>query len=164
MNALALRNARNDDLAAINDIYNYYVENSTCTYQVEPTTPAERAAWFAEHGERHPVIVAEWDGEVVAWGALSEFRGRYAYRFTVENSVYVRHDMHRLGIGRALLAELVARAGALGHHTIIAAISAEQEPSIALHELAGFEEVGHLREVGFKAEQWLDVVYMQRMV
>lgn len=164
MERMTIRDASEGDLAAINDIYNHYVDNSTCTYQMEPTTPEERAEWFAEHGVRHPAIVADLDGEVVGWGSLSEFRGRCAYRFTVENSVYVRHDMHRLGIGRALLTELVARAGTLGHHTIVAAISAEQGPSIALHEREGFVEVGHLREVGFKAGQWLDVVYMQRMV
>ena len=133
MSQIAIRQARADDLAAINDIYNYYVASSTCTYQVEPTTREEREEWFAEHGEKHPVIVAEWEGAVVAWGSLSPFRGRCAYQFTVEDSVYVRHDMYRRGIGQALLQELVERAGALGHHTIVAAISAEQEPSIALH-------------------------------
>jgi L-amino acid N-acyltransferase len=164
MDRPTIRDATGKDLAAINTIYNYYVENSTCTYQTEPDTLEERAEWFAAHGAKHPVIVAEWDGEVVGWGSLSPFRGRCAYRFTVENSIYIRGDMHRRGIGRALLTELMERAAALGHHTIIAAISAEQAPSVALHERAGFVKVAHLREVGFKAEQWLDVVYMQLML
>ena len=161
---LRIRPATGDDLAAINAIYNHYVLHSTCTYQEEPSTPEERAAWFAAHGPRHPVTVAEVAGDVVGWGSLSRFHLRSAYRFTVENSVYVRHDLHRRGIGRALLADLIVRARDLGHHTIVAAIDAGQAGSVALHRACGFEAVAHLKEVGYKFGRWLDVVYMQRML
>ena len=114
---------------------------------------------------RHiPVTVAEVDGEVVGWGSLSPYHPRSAYRRTVENSVYVRHDRHRQGIGAALLADLIDRAAALGHHAIIAGIDSEQTPSVAIHRRFGFEHVGHLRQVGFKFGRWLDVIYMQRML
>jgi len=164
MDEVIIRKATVEDLGAINDIYNYYVSHSTCTWQVEPETAEERAKWFAEHDERHPVTVAEADGEVIGWGALSRFRGREAYRNTVEDSVYVRHDKHRRGIGRAIVADLIARARAIGHHTIIASISADQKPSIALHEAMGFVEVAHMREVGTKFDNWMDLVYLQLML
>lgn len=156
-----LRPATANDLVAINAIYNHYVVNSTATYQAEPSSDAERATWFVTHGERHPVIVAEIAGQVVGWGSLSPFHARAAFARTVEDSVYIHRDFHRRGLGRALLAELIKRGRSLGHHTIIAAISADQEPSIALHQQFGFIESGRLREVGNKFGRWLDVVYLQ---
>jgi phosphinothricin acetyltransferase len=159
-----IRLATESDLSVINAIYNHYVLHSTCTYQTEPETPDARAAWFASHGPKHPVTVAEVDGEVVGWGSLSPFHRRAAYGRTVENSVYVRHDRHRRGIGRALLLDLIRRATDLGHHTIIAGISADQTASIAMHAAAGFVEVGRLREVGHKFGRWLDVAYLQLML
>ena len=124
----------------------------------------ERAAWFSAHGADYPVTVAERDGEIIGWGSLSKFHPRSAYRRTVENSVYVRHDLHRQGIGFALLGDLVERAKSIGHHAIMALIDSGQRGSIALHEKYGFVEVGRLREVGFKFGRWGDVVYMQRML
>lgn len=161
---ISLRTATAEDLPAINAIYNYYVIHSTATYQTEPATTREREAWFAAHGPDYPAIVAERSGEVIGWGSLSKFHARAAYRPTVENSVYVRHDALARGIGRLLLADLIARAEALGYHSIMALISADQEPSVRLHAREGFVEVGHLREVGRKFDQWLDVIYMQKML
>src|SRR6476659_6803088 len=92
------------DLTAINDIYNYYVHRSTCTYQLEPETLAARQAWFSNHPpDKYPVTVAESDGQVLGWGSLSKFRGRAAYDGTVEASIYIHHNHHRRGLGRALL-------------------------------------------------------------
>lgn len=160
-----IRLATAGDLPAINAIYNHYVLCSTCTYQTEPATDAERAAWFAGRATGHPVTVATTvDGDVVGWGSLSRFHARSAYARTVENAVYVRHDRHHQGVGTALLADLLDRAGALGHHAVIALIDAEQAGSIALHRRAGFADAGRLREVGYKFGRWLDVVYMQRLV
>ena len=157
-----VRPATAADLPAINAIYNHFVLHSTCTYQETPSTLEERAAWFAAHGPKHPVTVAERDGEVVGWGAISKFHPRSAYGRTVEDSVYVRHDLHRQGVGVALLADLIERAKAAGHRTVLGLIDVQQRGSVALHEKLGFVEVGRLREVGFKFGQWLDVVYMQR--
>jgi L-amino acid N-acyltransferase len=159
-----IRPATAADLAAINAIYNHYVLHSTATYQTEPATDQERADWFAEHGPEHPITVAMLENTVVGWGSLSRFHKRAAYRHTVENSVYVHHDHHRRGIGRAILADLIDRARAIGHHTIIAGIDAEQSASLGLHERAGFAQAAHLREVGFKFGRWLDVVYFQLML
>lgn len=160
----ALRPATAADLPAINAIYNHYVLTSTCTYQIVPEPEEGRAAWFHGRGAAHPVIVAERDGEVIAWGSLSTFHKREAFARTVENSIYVRHDCQRLGLGLTLLQELIRLGRAAGHHTIIAAISGEQAGSIALHARAGFHETGRLNQAGWKFGQWLDVVYMQLML
>lgn len=161
---LEIRLADEKDVAPINDIYNHYVLTSTCTYQEEPSTLPERLEWFKAHGPAHPITVAVIDGEVVGWASASPYHPRAAYRHTVENSVYIRHDMHGKGLGKAMLLDLIARCTALGHKTMIAGISADQAVSIGLHEALGFEPVGHLKEVGFKFDRWLDVIYMQRML
>lgn len=160
----AVRPAIEADLPAINAIYNHYVLTSTCTYQYEPETEEGRKAWFAEKGEKHPVIVVEEFGEVLGWGALSPFRNREGYRFTVEASVYIRHDRQRKGIGRAIMQELIERARRLGYRVMIGGASAEQKASIALQESMGFEPVARFKEIGYKFDQWLDVVFMQLML
>lgn len=164
MSDLTIRPAMPDDLVAINDIYNYFVLHSTSTYQEEAEPIEGRRAWFGRHGAAYPVIVAVSDRTVVGWGSLSPFHVRSAYRRTVENSVYVRHDRHRRGIGRALLSDLIARARSIGHHSIIGLIDADQAASIALHVKAGFTQAAHLRQVGFKFGRWLDVVYLQLLL
>src|SRR5687767_526560 len=132
---ITIRLAASADLPAINDIYNYYVTRSTCTYQLEPETRADRETWFQSHPpEKYPVTVAELDGEVIGWGALSKFRDRAAYAPTVEASVYIRHDRHRRGVGRAILLDLVERARQLGYHSILGGASGDQAASLALQE------------------------------
>jgi len=159
-----IRVAREADLIAVNDIYNHYVLTSTCTYQEEPETIDDRRIWFQHHGAKHPIIVAELDEQVVGWGSLSPYHARSAYRYSTENSVYVRHDCHRRGIGTALLADLISRARALEHRAIIAGIDAEQTASAALHAKFGFDRVGCLKQVGLKFGRWLDVIYMQLLL
>jgi L-amino acid N-acyltransferase len=149
------------DLARINEIYNYFVHHSPCTYQADPETVANRRAWFGEHGPAHPVTVAESAGRILGWAALSPFHTRSAYRFSVENSVYVDQASHGLGIGSALLADLIRRGTAAGHHTIVAGIDAEQPASLALHTKFGFQQVARFVEVGYKFGRWLDVICLQ---
>lgn len=159
--SVTIRLATEADLAAINDIYNHYVIHSTCTYQEELEPLEGRLKWFAHHDLRHPATVAEIQGRVVGWGSLSEYHPRSAFRFTVENSVYIHPKFHRQGIGSALLLDLIARGRALGHRAIIAGIDADQTGSIALHAKCGFKKAGHLSQVGFKFGKWLDVIYME---
>ena len=164
MSGFTIRPALEADLAVINGIYNDYVLRSTCTYQTEPSTPAERAQWFLEHQKPYVATVAEMDREVVGWASLSRFHPRAAYRGTVENSVYVRQDRHRQGIGRALLVDLIRRGKEAGFHTIVAIISADQVPSVKLHESFGFTPAGRLGQAGNKFNRWLDVAYLQLML
>jgi len=156
-----VRAAAESDSAVINDIYNHYVRHSTCTYQEEPEALESRKRWLSHHGEKHPVIVAEANGQVLGWGSLSPYHARSAYRHTVENSVYVHHQHQRHGIGSLLLEELIACAKRQGHRVIIAGIDADQDGSIKLHAKFHFKKVGHLEQVGFKFGRWLDVVYME---
>jgi L-amino acid N-acyltransferase YncA len=158
---VAIRLATVADLGAIRDIYNLFVAHSTCTFQIEPDTEAERLTWFRDRSPSHPAIVAESAGEVVGWASLSKWNRREAYVRSVEASVYVRHDLARRGIGRALLRDLIERARAAGHHVIIGGACTEQAASLALQESLGFERVGCFRQVGFKFGRWLDVAYMQ---
>jgi L-amino acid N-acyltransferase len=160
-----IRDAAPDDLAAINAIYNFYVARSTCTYDRDPRPDDAATAWLAAHDAPHPVTVAIDDaGAVIGWAALSAFRPRWGYRHTVEDTVYVRDDHHGRGTGSALLADLVARARALGHHAIVAAISADQAASVRLHERAGFRQVALLPQVGHKFDRWLDLAMLQLLL
>jgi phosphinothricin acetyltransferase len=163
--AVEIRPAAPADLAAINDIYNHYVRTSTCTYQEQPVSLADRQAWLGEHPiDRFPATSALLDGELVGFASIAPFRERVGYRFTVENSVYVRYDLHRRGIGGRLLEDLIERSRGLGYQTIIGAIDAEQQGSIELHDRFGFESKGRLVRAGFKFGRWLDVIFMQRML
>lgn len=159
-----LRPATESDLVAINDIYNHYVLHSTCTYQEQIEPIESRRQWFARHGQLHPVIVAQIDNQIVGWGSLSPYHARSAYRFTVENSVYVHHQFQRRGIGSKILQSLIESAQPLGHHAMIAAIDSEQTASVAFHARFGFQTVGQMKQVGYKFGRWLDVVYMQLLL
>ncbi len=136
--------------------------SSTATFDTEPKTVPDRAAWLAEHDAEHPVTVLERDGAVVGWGSLSSVSDRHAWDRTVEISTYVDESHHRTGVGRALGTDLLARAKALGHHMVISRIAGENAASISLSESLGFEYVGVMHEVGWKFGRWLDVVMLEK--
>jgi phosphinothricin acetyltransferase len=161
---MEIRPATVGDLPAINDIFNHYVRTSPYVYALEPIGPDEREQWFAQHDRAHPILVAAEEGEVVGWGSLSVFNSRLGYRFTVEDSVYVRAGRMRRGAGRALLAALMDAAGAHGHHAVLAIVDADNDPSIVLHRQFGFVEAALLKQVGYKFDRWRDVVYLQRLL
>ena len=154
------------DLRAIHEIYNDAVLNTTASYDYEPRTMEYRVAWFENHAEqRLPIFVAKADdGQVVGWSSLSRYHDRKGYQFTVENSVYVAAVHRGRGVGKMLVPPLIESARALGLRAIIAAIDAENQPSIRLHIRFGFERVGHFKQVGFKFGRWLDVVYLERLL
>lgn len=161
---VAVRLARPTDAEAIRSIYNLEVTESTLTFDLVPRTLADQVAWLAEHAGVHPAVVAEADGDVVAFGSLGPYRSRPAYATTVEDSVYVRRDRRGAGYGRAVLGELVRLGTVHGFHAVMARIVGGHEASIGLHAGCGFELVGVEREVGRKFGQWLDVVLMQRLL
>jgi len=163
---MTIRPATHADLPGILEIYNDAVLHTTATYDYEPRTLEHRTQWFEERQrDKYPIFVAIDDtGRVVGWSALNPYHARMGYRFTSENSVYVAADARGKGIGKLLLAPLIESAKARGLHAIIAVIDATNEASIRLHAAFGFEKVGHFREVGFKFERWLDVVYMEKLV
>jgi len=159
--AIVIRPATPGDLTAINAIYNYYVAHSTCVWTTQPCSEAERIAWYQEHGRSMPVLVAEHSGHVVGWSALGSFRAAYTAAGTLEDSIYVHHDFHRQRIGSQLLQALIEAARHLGLRCILANVSADQTPSVRLHERFGFQKVAHLRDVGQKFNQRFDAIYLQ---
>jgi len=140
--------------------------NTTASYDYEPRTIEQRTAWYEERvKEGYAVLVASaTNGRVFGWAALNPFHARVGYRFTSENSVYIAADQRGKGIGTLLMPPLLEAARARKLHAIIAAIDADNEASIRLHARFAFEKVALLKEVGFKFNRWLDVVYMQRLL
>jgi phosphinothricin acetyltransferase len=161
---MEVRLARQEDAEAIRAIYNVEVMGSTVTFDLKPRTALEQRSWIARHQGAHPAVVAVEGASVVGFGSLSPFRDRAAYATTVEDSLYVDDAWRGKGVGRILLDELLALAVARGFHTVIARISGDNEPSIALHQACGFAMVGVEREVGRKFGRWIDVAVMQRML
>lgn len=164
MDNLIIRPASSADLTEINAIYNHYVAHSTCVWTTQPCSEAERIAWYQEHTPSMPVLVAEHDGRVVGWGALGSFRAAYTAAGMLEDSIYVHHDFHRQRIGSQLLQALIDAARRSGLGSILANISADQTPSLRLHEKFGFQKVAHLRDVGQKFNQRFDAIYLQLML
>ena len=159
---MIIRDATSADLDALLEIHNEAIRNSRAIWIDNEVERSDREAWFAQHqADGHPVLVAEVDGAVVGYAAYGWYRPRPGYRFTVENSVYLRPEAQRLGIGRALMVEIIAAARAAGMHSMIAGIEASNTGSIALHESLGFVEVGRMPQVGIKYGDWLDLVLMQ---
>lgn len=163
---MQVRPAIHSDLDGILAIYNDAVLTTTATYDYEPRSLDDRVAWFEEHQrQRLPVLVAvEANSQILGWSSLSRYHNRSGYRFTVENSVYVATRHRGRGIGTLLLPPLIESARALRLHAIIAAIDAENEASIRLHSRFEFAEVGRFKQVGFKFNRWLDVIYMERLL
>lgn len=162
---MLIRDADAADLAAILDIYNEVIANTTAVYSDRPVTLEERRAWRqARLDLGYPVIVAVDGSGVAGFGSFGDFRAWPCYHLTVEHSVHVRTDSRGRGVGKALVAELLARAARLGKHVMIAGVDADNAASLAMHARLGFERVAHLREVGRKFGRWLDLVFLQRFV
>ncbi|MDE3077797.1 MAG: N-acetyltransferase [Chloroflexota bacterium] len=163
---MRVRPATRADLPAITNIYNDAVLTTTATYDYEPRTSDAQARWFEEHErESYPVFVAVDDVErVVGWSSLSAYHRRPGYRFTAEDSVYVAEDERGKGVGTLLIPPLIEAAQQLRLRAIIASIDASSEASLRLHRRFGFEQVGHFRQVGYKFDRWLDVIYLERLL
>ncbi|RPI46971.1 MAG: N-acetyltransferase family protein [Betaproteobacteria bacterium] len=161
---VAVRDSRPEDVAAIQAIYGWHVLHGLASFEEVPPSVEDllgRRASVLAVGL--PYLVAEDEGMILGYSYVSPYRTRSAYRFTVENSVYVRHDLVARGVGRALLAELIARCERLDLNQIIAVIGdSANAASIGLHAALGFRMVGVLQDVGFKHGRWVDSVLMQR--
>ncbi|UPY35163.1 GNAT family N-acetyltransferase [Sediminicoccus sp. KRV36] len=161
---MLIRDARDSDLPAITAIYAHWVTHGRASFELDPPDLAEmtrRRATVQAGG--YPYLVAEHAGQVLGYAYASLYRARPAYRFTVENSVYVRPGEARQGAGRALLDELVTRCTASGFRLMIAVIGdSANTASIRLHGAAGFQHAGLLPGTGWKHGQWVDTVLMTR--
>lgn len=161
---MEIRPATPRDVPAITAIYNFAVLNSTASFDLEPKGVDDRQRWLAERLPQHPVLVADEDGEVVGWGALSRYSERVAYARTAEISVYVDEEHQLRGVGRALSVALLQAAAHVGLHSILARICTENAASVGMVRSLGFTEAGTIREVGCKFGRWLDVVTWEFIV
>jgi L-amino acid N-acyltransferase YncA len=159
-----IRPAEPRDIAEITRIYAHAVQHGTASFEVEPPDEAEITRRYTElRNGRFPYLVAEIEDEVAGYAYAGPYRARPAYRFTVEDSVYINPLMQRRGVGRALLERLLVEAEKEGFRQMIAVIGdSNQTPSIALHMALGFRMVGTFEAVGYKFGRWLDSVLMQK--
>lgn len=159
-----IRPSREEDLPAITAIYAHHVLTGTGTFEIEPPSAADMAVRRSEVLERGlPHLVAEIDRQVAGFAYCNWFKPRPAYRFSAEDSIYMAPLAQGAGLGRALLAELMTRAQGTGLRKLIAVIGdSNNAGSIGLHRSTGFTEVGVLKSCGWKFDQWLDVVMMER--
>lgn len=158
---LQIRPATEFDIAAITDIYNDAILNTTATFDTEVKTVEERLIWFRNHDTSHPVIVAVMKGDVIGWASLSKWSDRCAYDSTAEVSVYVHADFRDKGVGKRLMELITMEGKERGLHSLISRITEGNEKSIYLHERLGFTNVGTLKEVGKKFGKLLDVHMLQ---
>jgi L-amino acid N-acyltransferase YncA len=159
-----VRPAAPADIPAIQSIYAHHVAKGLASFEEEAPPVDEMRRRFEDITSRGlPYVVAEFGGAIAGYGYCALYRTRSAYRYALEDSVYVRHDAHGRGVGRAILAELIGRCEALGYRQLIAVIGdSAHTASIGLHASLGFLRVGTLRSVGFKFGRWVDSVIMQR--
>src|SRR5215217_2483647 len=159
-----IRAATPADVPDITRIYNEGIRDRLATLETEERTPEERLAWLEARGERHPVLVADRAGTVAGWGSLNVFNPRPAYAHVADFSIYVGREARGAGIGKLLLAALIARARELGYHKLVLAAFPQNEAGMRLYTRFGFRTVGIYREQGFLDGAWVDVVIMERLL
>jgi L-amino acid N-acyltransferase YncA len=160
---LEIRRAQADDMPTVAAIFAHYVNDTVITFEVRPPSPQD---WCGKLRDLEllgwPFLVAIVNGQVVGYAYVVAWRPKPAYRHTVESSIYLAPEHTGRGYGQGLLKELLTRARAADARQVLAVIADTGSPaSVALHRRAGFEDVGRLRNVGFKHGQWLDTVLMQ---
>jgi phosphinothricin acetyltransferase len=161
---IRLREAVASDGEAIAAIYNHYVKNTTITFEEVSVSGAEMTARISEvQDAKLPYLVAEAGERTVGFAYASKWKGRCAYRFSVETTVYLAQDNIRRGLGSLLYRELLSRLDEAQLHAAIGGIALPNEASIALHQKLGFVQVAQFREVGFKFGRWIDVGYWERV-
>lgn len=174
LDRLHIRPATEADLPGILTIYNDAILHTTAVYDYEPHTLEMRQTWFTtRQAEGYPILVAAREPacsgetshpEVLGYAALGPFRAWAAYRYTAESSVYVAAHARGRGLGQRLLAPLIEAAKTRNLHALIAGIDADNAASLRLHQRFGYAEVGHLRQVGYKFDRWLDLKFLERLL
>jgi L-amino acid N-acyltransferase YncA len=159
-----IRKAEEKDLPVITEIYNDAIQNTIATFDTTPKTIDEERVWFIGHGPKNPIMVAEHDGKIIAWGSLSKWSDRYAYNDTAETSLYVIEPYRGQGVGKHLLRRLLEEGHRQGLHAVIARVTEGNTISLAVHESLGFTPIGVMKEVGEKFGKRLDVYLMEKIL
>ena len=160
---LTIRQATLEDLNDITKIYNEAILKTVATFDTEPKTLDEQKNWFENHGPKNPILVAEQDGLIIGWAALSNYSTRCAYSDTAEISLYIGENYQMEGIGKKLMKAIIKEGEKAGLHAVIARITEGNEVSVHLHKSVGFEHIGIMKEVGLKFDRRLDVHLMQKI-
>jgi L-amino acid N-acyltransferase YncA len=162
--SVTIRAAVASDIDAITRIYAHHVNQGTATFETEPPDKREITRRWSEVTQRAlPWLVADDGGDIAGYAYAAPYRARAAYRYTVEDSIYIHVDRIGTGVGKVLMPALIAEAQACGMRQMIAVIGdGANQASIAFHQRFGFRNAGSLKDVGFKFGRWLDTVFMQR--
>ena len=159
---MQIRDAVQSDFDEITAIYNEVLTNSTAIYNDRPATREDRIAWWkARLDQGYPVLVATDGQSICGFGSFGDFRSWPGYRFTVKGTVHIRSGSRGHGVGTLMLNELISKARVVGKHVMIAGVDSENTASLRFLERFGFERLAHLREVGFKFDRFLDLVFLQ---
>jgi len=156
-----IRQVKKSDADAICNIYNYYVDNTIITFEEQPVSVGEICRRIDEVQKAFPWLVFETDGVVLGFAYASKWKGRCAYRYSVESAVYVAKDTTGRKIGEKLYGALISQLGEIGIHSVLGGIALPNAASVHLHEKMGFKKVAEFREVGWKFNKWIDVGYWQ---
>ena len=156
-----IRPATPADAAALAAIYNPYITDTVITFEEEPVSAEEMAGRIRKVSATYPWIVWEEEGQVLGYAYASSWRSRHAYRFAVETTVYVDLAHQRKGIGEKLYRELVVAMRDYGFHSALGCLALPNDPSVTLHEKLGFTKVAHMKEAGWKFDQWVDVGFWE---
>ncbi len=162
--AAMIRDANPKDALRIAEIYNYYIANTTVTFEEDPVSADIMVGRITEVQDKYPWLVYEQDGKVIGYAYAGTWKSRCAYRYSVETSVYLENGLSRNGIGSALYSELLVRLKTLDLHGIIGGMALPNDECVALHKKFGFEQVAHFKEVGFKFNKWIDVAYFEKIL
>jgi len=161
---MVIRDAVPGDASALTLIYNQGIEDRLATLETEERTAEERLAWLDARGPRHPVIVAESDGQVIGFGSLNAFNPRAAYDHVADFSLYVERALRNKGIGGRILQALSERARQLGYHKMVLSAFPFNAAGLALYRKSGFRVVGVYQEQGFLDGRWVDTIIMEKLL
>jgi phosphinothricin acetyltransferase len=156
-----IRPVQIDDAKRIRDIYNYYIENTVITFEEEPVSVGVMAGRIRDITAKYPWLVWEEGGEVTGYAYVHKWHERAAYRFTAEDSIYLKHGHEGKGLGEKLLAAILEALKKTDIHAVVSGITLPNERSVALHEKFGFKKIAQFNEAGYKMNRWLDVGYWE---
>ena len=149
------------DARAISSIYNYYVNNTDISFEEKPVSINEMEKRIRETTAEYPWFVAEKEGSILGYAYTNKYRERSAYRYTAELTIYIKNGEEGKGLGAELMKRVIEETRKKNIHTLISAIAIPNERSVTIHEKFGFKKVGHLKDVGFKLDRWIDVGYWE---
>ncbi|MDR0707756.1 MAG: GNAT family N-acetyltransferase [Treponema sp.] len=159
-----IRPVQRKDARALGEIYNYYIARTVVSFEERILETRDMEERIQTISDSYPWLVWEEDGDVLGYAYVNIFKERFAYRFSVEDTIYLKHGCEGRGIGKRLLAALLDEVKKMNIHAVVSCITIPNERSVGLHEKFGFTKIAHFREIGFKLNQWLDVGYWELML